>query len=95
MKQDDSFKVIITIVIVAVLVLAFSFNRNNSEKLQQKYDALDEKYTELEESYSSAVSKCEDPLSVLYCYFEKENDISFEEAHDAFTIIDQQISQFY
>lgn len=94
MKQDDSAKVIITIVIIAVLAFAFSSDRNKIETLQQEYDELDEKYTVLEESYTDAINKCEDPLSVLYCYFEEES-ITLDEARDAFQIIDDQLSQFY
>lgn len=95
MHNDDSSKFIIGLIIVVIIIVSFSFDHSRYDKLQQEYDELDEKYVVLEDSYSTAIGKCEDPLAVLYCYFEYEDDITFEEAHDAFKIINQQISQFY
>lgn len=96
MNHDDSFKIVFVIVIVVVVALAFSSsgNRNKYEDLQEKYDLLEENFYDLEDTYSVAINKCEDPLAVLYCYFEDEG-ITFDEARDAFNIIDDQISQFY
>ena len=96
MNNDSSYKVIICIVIVVIIALAFSSsgNRHKYEDLQEKYDLLEEEYNDLEDTYSEAINKCYDPLAVLYCYFEDEG-ITFDEARDAFNIIDEQISQFY
>lgn len=100
-KDPDSFKVkmaVLGIIVVAGIIFFPAHQRDKLQEqydqLQEQYDELQEKYYDLEDTYSEAISKCEDPLAVLYCYFEDE-EITFDEARDAFNIIDKQISQFY
>lgn len=52
-----------------------------------KYDELEMKYEKLYSLYSDSMDKLgasEDDLITVYCYFENENDVTFDEAYDSF-----------
>lgn len=100
-RDPDSFNVKLAAlgIIVAAGILFYPALQRDKlqeqyDQLQEQYDELQEQYYDLEDTYSEAIGKCEDPLITLYCYFEDE-EITFDEARDAFNIIDKQISQFY
>lgn len=90
----DKYSFVFLIVLILLLVFTSHIDKNRTESLQEKYDLLEEKYNDLENIYSETIYNCEDPLAVLYCYFEDEG-ITFDEARDAFNVINEQICQFY
>lgn len=85
-----SFFLALAILIVLIIITGISGYREYPEK----YDALQEKYSELEEKYDNTNHKLleiqddiwsrYDDFSTVWCYFEKEEGISFDDAKESF-----------
>ena len=84
------FLLALAALIVIVLLTGLFGRRNLSEdydKLSEEYSALEDKYYSIKARYEDhlyTIESCENDASIVWCYFEQEEDISFNKAHDSF-----------
>lgn len=79
--------------VILLISLFFLCSCGNGQKTMT-YDELYDAYVALEENCESLRSQiddmtsakiyCEDPMAIIYCYIEGEDDISQEEAQEAY-----------
>ena len=94
--------VAIALFIIYFLIFSFMHRNDNKieEKyddlsdeyfvLEEKYYKLEGKYEQLEYDYENLKDspwQCEDDFIIVGCYFEKDPDVSFDEAHNSFNHI--------
>lgn len=95
-KRESDIYITLFILIVGALLLFFSQQKSEKiEKLESQYESLEEEHYALLDEYSTAIGHCEDPIMILYRFFEDEEDVSFDEAYDAMMTIRSELNQFY
>lgn len=58
-----------------------SFYFTDSENIEDDHNRLEYEYTNMQEDLWS----CEDDIACLYCFFEQEDDFTFDKAKESFT----------
>lgn len=91
-------KILLALLLLSLLFLSGCSNYEEKyNDLQDKYDELEMKYNKINSFYYDKeeigssldniiekLASLEDDIINVYCYFEKEFDVSFDEAYDSF-----------
>lgn len=89
-----------------LIILLFIFaSCRRIPTLQDEYDSLFNDYVDLQAKYedvssdndrlSSAIQNTESYVATLYSYFNRDSDVSFNDAADAFDSLDDILSEHY
>lgn len=107
-KPDPASVICIVLLIITITVLYLRSSKYDEldskyDKLMDKYDSLANDYDALEEKYYSvchdhdsyieSVWMREDDAATVFCYFDHDEDITFEEAEAAFLRLEKAVFQ--
>ena len=98
-RDPDSGKVFFAILGILIAGMLFFIPQSRLNSLQKEHETLEDEKIELESKLEESENKYykliesigsyEDDFSTVYYYFEKENDVSFDEAKTSFNRIDK------
>lgn len=107
MKDHEGVGTLVLFIVIIILFTFKGCQYDNLESkyndLTEKYDDLEEQYYYLKDQYSSMsydlehykerVWSFEDDFANVWCFFEDEEDVTFEEAKESFTRIHSLLSE--
>ena len=96
-------KKLVCLLLLLLFVLSscvYSVNDVNEieDSWSEKYNSFEAEYDELRYKYNeleSVLNRIYEESATVWCYFENEEDISFQEAHEAFDRINDYLQSIY